>query len=252
MTGTADPRRRSRMRPPSIDGDIHNDARPLGRDSDQYLPKRWRQPPSRRSAARGYDRHELPAGASPNAARTDAWPPNGGPPGSDLALPARAAAGRLGHRLRHPTSRCSAAGRSATPTTPRRWRGRQRVADRRVARPEPRLRASIVRPYEDGRARRRGDRAARRRPRFVQVLLASGRTSRWGGASTGRSTRPPPRTACRSASTSAARRPPDHRRRLALLLPRGPRRDGPGVPGPGRSASSARASSSSFPTLKSC
>ena len=87
-------------------------------------------------------------------------------------------------------------------------RCRRAINDWQVAEwlePEPRLRASIVVPYEDGELaaaeidRRGGD------PRFVQVLCSVAHAaSRSAGASTGRSTRRPSATSCRSASTSAA------------------------------------------------
>jgi predicted TIM-barrel fold metal-dependent hydrolase len=65
-----------------IDCDIHNTPAPGA--LLRYLPERWRayhERFGRRSPSGAY----YPKG-SPSAARTDSWPPTGGPPGSDLAF----------------------------------------------------------------------------------------------------------------------------------------------------------------------
>ena len=94
------------------------------RDGAARLPARaWRE---RRSAGgrlarpgeqyretlgdRSYIGAEYPR-PTPRAARTDAWPPNGTPPASDLAFTARAAARHLGRRVRGAEP---AAGRAAS------------------------------------------------------------------------------------------------------------------------------------------
>ena len=70
---------------------------------------------------------------------------------------------------------------------------------------DPRLRASIVVPHAESRAGGRGDRAPRRRPALRPgAAAADGRDCRSAAAITGRSTRPPSGTACRSASMPAA------------------------------------------------
>src|SRR5919202_1047539 len=64
-----------------IDCDIHvapKNEKTLGK----YMPERWRQH-HERFGGRGHAGSYYPR-ANQNAARTDSWPPNGGPPGSDL------------------------------------------------------------------------------------------------------------------------------------------------------------------------
>src|SRR5215213_6956656 len=65
-----------------IDCDIHNT--PAAGALQRYLPERWRAY-HERFGRPGYSGAHYPKG-SPSAARTDAWPPAGGPPGSDLAF----------------------------------------------------------------------------------------------------------------------------------------------------------------------
>jgi len=66
-----------------VDGDIHNAV-----FSDKalypYLPERWRRY-HEQFGMRTYTGSTYPR-ANPNAARTDAWPPSGLPPGADLAF----------------------------------------------------------------------------------------------------------------------------------------------------------------------
>ncbi len=66
-----------------VDADIHN-ALPSGEALYPYLAERWR----RHHAMFGlpdYPGSSYPR-LSPNAARSDAWPPSGLPPGADLAF----------------------------------------------------------------------------------------------------------------------------------------------------------------------
>jgi len=74
---------RSRTRPETIDCDIHNSI-PSEAALIQYVPEHWK-PYAERFGLRSYrySGASYPR-ASPNAARADAWPPNGQPPGSDL------------------------------------------------------------------------------------------------------------------------------------------------------------------------
>src|SRR5688500_9971550 len=65
-----------------IDCDIHN-ALPPGA-LYRYLPERWRSY-HERFGRRNFTGAYYPK-ATPNAARTDAFPPSGGRPGSDLAF----------------------------------------------------------------------------------------------------------------------------------------------------------------------
>ena len=155
-----------RVRTGLIDCDIHNTPAPGALAS--YLPERWREYYGRFGRP-SYGGAYYPK-ASPNAARTDAWPPTGGPPGSDLAF--------LRAQLL-----------DAWPieigilNTLIAIRNQQRDYDAALAQayndwqiaewlePEPRLRASLVVPCDDGELaaaevrRLGGDR------RFVQILL---------------------------------------------------------------------------------
>ena len=102
--------------------------------------------------------------------------------------------------------------------------------------PEPRLRASIVVPSQQPElAAREIDRVGGH-PGFVQVFLPVRSAMPYGN----RRYHPIYEAAVRhdlsSASTSAARRQPADARRLAVLLPGGVRRHGPGLPVPAHSA----------------
>src|SRR5690606_36467873 len=151
-----------------IDCDIHN-AVPSHSTLSAYLPERWRRH-HETFGLRGHSGAYYPR-ANMNAARTDSWPPSGKPPGSDLDFlreqlldywgieygilnPLLGAGGQLNLEYGAALSRA--------------------INDWQIAEwlePEPRLRASIVVPYEDGELTaaeidRLGD-----HPGFVQVLL---------------------------------------------------------------------------------
>ena len=68
-----------------------------------FLPTRWREHleiyGSRRKLGMSYEPYPKSA---PRACRRDAWPENGGYPGSDLELIRSAVSRRLRHRVRHP------------------------------------------------------------------------------------------------------------------------------------------------------
>ncbi|HXF63126.1 MAG TPA: amidohydrolase family protein [Caldilineaceae bacterium] len=151
-----------------IDCDIHN-AIPSDETLYKYLPARWRRY-HELIGLRGHYGGYYPR-AVPNAARHDAWPPSGLPPGSDLEFlraqlldtwnleygilnPLYGAGGQL--NLAFGAALASA------------------INDWQIAEwlePEPRLRASIVVPYEDGElAAAEIDRVGDH-PGFVQVLL---------------------------------------------------------------------------------
>ena len=167
---------------PVIDCDIHN-APASEAALHAYLPAAWRDrraSTSRLDAAwesqretlgdRSYLGSEYPR-ATPRAARTDSWPPNGGPPASDLPFVREQLLDRYnveygvltpmlgaGEQLNHESGAALASA----------------INDWQIAEwlePEPRLRASINVAYEDAdlaaaEIRRRGsDR------RFAQVLL---------------------------------------------------------------------------------
>jgi predicted TIM-barrel fold metal-dependent hydrolase len=151
-----------------IDCDIHN-APANNRSLDKYLSERWRRH-HQTFGGRSHSGAYYPR-ANLNAARTDSWPPSGLPPGSDLDFlreqlldcwsmdygvlnPLNGAGAQL--NLDYAAALCRATNDWQIET----WLD-----------PEPRLRASIVVPYEDGALaaaeieRRASD------PRFVQALL---------------------------------------------------------------------------------
>jgi predicted TIM-barrel fold metal-dependent hydrolase len=68
-----------------IDSDIHPALR-TPRDLDPYLSERWRKHIAEygKISHRGYALRNMYPRFMPNTARRDAWPPDGGPPGSDL------------------------------------------------------------------------------------------------------------------------------------------------------------------------
>ena len=163
--------------------------------------------------------------SSPLIARRDAWPPTGGPPGSDLAFMQQAASRSARRRIRHPAGARSLHLLAAEPRIRRGDPARhQRLAARVLVR--PRSAAEGLDPRRPGRHATgdRRDRALRQdRPLRADQRLARAPTSRWTAplladlcARAG--------TACRSASTSAAmagtRRPAAAGR---LIMPRSTR-----------------------------
>ncbi len=155
-----------------VDCDIHNI--PAGDAAlAPYLSERWCKHLERYG---GRQRHGLAAGypfpkSSPLAARTDAWPPSGGPPGSDLAFMREQHLDPLGIRfgilncLHRAANEADVELGAAVAAAVNDWQLAEWLE------PEPRLRASIVLPFEDGELsareieRRAGD------PRFVQALM---------------------------------------------------------------------------------
>lgn len=181
-TSTLPPLRPDPTRPPVIDCDIHNS--PV---SDvhlhEYLSAKWR---ARRGTGtyldaafeqtrevlgdRAYIGGEYPR-PTPRAARLDSWPPNGKPPASDLLFLQEQLLdewnmeyGVLTPLLGQGEQLDLEMG-AAMATAANRWQ----IAD--WLEHEPRLRASVIIPHEDGdlaadEIRRFGD-----DPRFVQVLM---------------------------------------------------------------------------------
>jgi uncharacterized protein len=164
MTKTAPPLARQQLG--LIDCDIHNTPAPGA--LMRYLPQRWRDY-HERFGRPGHAGAYYPK-ASPRAARVDSWPPTGGPPGSDLAF----------LRAQLLDAWPIVYGVLNTLTTIRNQLREydaalaQAMNDWQIAEwlePEPRLRASLVVPCDDGELaaaevqRMGGD------PRFVQILL---------------------------------------------------------------------------------
>ena len=155
-------------KPAVIDCDIHN-VLPSQQTLSKYLPDRWRRH-HETVGPRGYLGNAYPR-AVPGAARHDSWPPSGLPAGSDLGFMQEqlldawnieigvlnCLAGAGGQVNREYGAVMSAAIND--------WQIEEWLDK------EPRLRASIVIPYEDGGlAAAEIDRAAQH-PGFVQVLL---------------------------------------------------------------------------------
>ncbi|MCC6456135.1 MAG: amidohydrolase [Caldilineaceae bacterium] len=153
-----------------IDCDIHN-APPTDKALYPYLPKRW-QEYHQTIGSRGHT-GGIYTRAVPNAARRDAWPPTGEPPGSNLDFmreqlldrwqleygilnPLYGAGGQLNLEYGAALS--------------------QALNDWQLAEwtePEPRLKASIIVPYEDGELSAAEIYRAAALPGFVQVLVVA-------------------------------------------------------------------------------
>lgn len=151
-----------------VDCDIHVAGRTRG-DIAEHLDPRWRRHfelfGTRRANGAHYPR------ANENAARTDSWPPNGGPPASDLEFLREQLLDQWDMDLGILTPLLGAGGQTnlefgaAYASAINDWQ-RERWLD-----PEPRLRGSINVEYEDGElAAREIDRVGDDE-RFVQVLL---------------------------------------------------------------------------------
>jgi predicted TIM-barrel fold metal-dependent hydrolase len=167
----------ARTRPARIDCDIHNNV-PSEAALAPYLPERWQAYRERfglrnyRYSGASYPR------VSPAAARADSWPPSGTPPGTDLPFLREQLldAWDIELGILNPLIEDGAPAQlnieygAAVATAVNDWQ-----IDAWLD-PEPRLRASLVVPFEDGELaaaeveRRAGDR------RFVQILLVA-RTS---------------------------------------------------------------------------
>ncbi len=158
---------RARTKMPVVDGDIHN-AVVSDKALYPYLTERWRQYHAQ-FGMRTYTGATYPR-ANPNAARTDAWPTSGLPPGADLSFLQEQLldAWNIEYGVCNPLVGIQGPYVEYTAALAR------AVNDWQVAEwlePEPRLKGSIVIPYEDGDlAAAEIDRAARD-PRFVQVLM---------------------------------------------------------------------------------
>jgi hypothetical protein len=134
-----------------VDCDVHNHPASDAR-LRPYLPERWRRHLERFGAR---TRHGLAQGfpypkATPGAARVDAWPPGGGPPGSSLSFLREQLLDPLG--VSFAVLNCLHAGSSqldpelgaALCRAVNDWQAAEWLEL------EPRLRASIVLPYDDG------------------------------------------------------------------------------------------------------
>jgi hypothetical protein len=175
---------RIRPREPLIDCDVHN-ALPADDALAPYMPREWRDRRDRLTylpkafrevrenlGDRSYMGAEYPR-PTPRASRVDAWPPEGGPPASNLAFTQEQLLDRwnVAHAVLNPLlgigemlnlDLATVMARAANDWLAAEWLDR-----------DARLRASIVIPFEDGPAaaaeidRVAGD------GRFVQVLVLS-------------------------------------------------------------------------------
>jgi predicted TIM-barrel fold metal-dependent hydrolase len=156
-----------------IDCDIHNDV-PGDETLYRYLPDRWRRY-HEMIGLRGYYGTSYPR-ANRNAARLDAWPPSGLLPGSDLEFMRSQLLDAWD--LEYGILNClRAAGRqqnleygAALARALNEWQIEAWLE------PEPRLRASIVVPYDDGDLAAEEIDWASQHPGFVQALVTA-RTS---------------------------------------------------------------------------
>jgi len=137
---------RARTKVRVVDGDIHNAAA-----SEQalypYLSERWREH-HRQFGLRAYAGGVYPR-ANLNAARTDAWPPSGLPPGSDLPFLQQ----QLLDAWDMEYGICNPIFINQGPHVEYNAALSRAVNDWQIAEwlePEPRLRGSIIVPYEDG------------------------------------------------------------------------------------------------------
>jgi len=160
--------RRSRLA--VIDCDIHN-ALPSETALLPYLPARWRRQ-YELFGLRGRQGAYYPR-MVPHAARTDAWPPSGQPPGSDLEFLRGQLLDQYGIDYGILNPLIGVGGQLNLEYSAALARA---VNDWQVAEwleKEPRLRAAIVVPYEDGALGAAEVRRAGEHPGFVQVLVLS-------------------------------------------------------------------------------
>src|SRR5690349_19355206 len=114
--------------------------------------------------------------AAPQAARRDAWPPGGGLPASDLDFVRKQHLDfyGIGHAIMNPLSPSGLGEQNADFSAAMATAANEAQVESWVAR-EPRLRASICVPYEDGAPARPGHRTAAGAPRvrYVTVLVVT-------------------------------------------------------------------------------
>lgn len=150
-----------------IDGDIHNAVPPKA--LLKYLPVRW-QRHHEMIGGRGHLGSAYPR-AMKNAARHDAWPPSGLPPGGDLEFMRQQL---LDHwEMEYGILNClhGAGGQVNLEYGAAEARA---INDWQIAEwleLEPRLRASIIVPYEDGDLTAAEIDRVAKHPGFVQILL---------------------------------------------------------------------------------
>jgi uncharacterized protein len=112
--------------------------------------------------------------ATPQAARRDAWPPGGGLPASDLDFIRKQHLDcyGIGHAIMNPLSPSGLGEQNVEFSAAMATAANEAQAECWVAR-EPRLRASICVPYEDGEAAAREIKRCAGRKEFVQIFMLS-------------------------------------------------------------------------------
>lgn len=162
------PKARAREKLAVIDCDIHN-AMPNDATLYKYLSERWRKH-HQMIGGRGHVGNGYPR-AMKNAARHDSWPPSGLPPGGDLdfmrtqLLDAWDMDFGILNCLYGVGGELNLAFGAALA---------QAVNDWQIAEwlePEPRLRASIIVPYEDGALAAKEIERVAQHPGYVQIML---------------------------------------------------------------------------------
>ncbi|MBV7330748.1 amidohydrolase [Chloroflexi bacterium TSY] len=157
-----------KTKPAVIDCDIHN-APATDKTLLNYLPQRWRRH-HETIGMRGHYGSAYPR-ANPNAARHDAWPPSGQPPGSDLDFMREQLLDPWGIEYGILNPLMGAGGQTNLEYGAALSRAINDWQIKEWLEPEPRLRASIVIPYEDGElSAAEIDRVAQH-PGFAQILF---------------------------------------------------------------------------------
>lgn len=160
--------RKERARPAVIDTDIH--PAPFPHDVlNRYLSTRWRR--HRETVGmRGHVGSAYPR-ANPNAARHDSWPPSGAPPGGDLDFMRAQLLDKWDIEYGVLNPLFGAGGQTnpqygaALARALNEWQIEEWIEK------EPRLRASLVIPYEDAELSVAEIERAAQHPGFVQILL---------------------------------------------------------------------------------
>ena len=189
-----------------VDCDIH--PRNSLEDLRPYLSNRWwdyLQTYGQRQR-HGYVKGYMYPKSQPLACRRDAWPPGGGVPASDLDFMREQLLDLYGidYAVMNPLSP-SGQGNQYDELSAAMGFATNEYQLENWNRREPRLKASVVIPYEDAQGFGEGDQAAGRRPpvRACAVPEPHQRAA-WARSATGRSSRRRSRPGCRSACTCSA------------------------------------------------
>lgn len=171
VAALAEPKPKTQTDLAIIDCDIHN--APAAADAlDPYLSAQWREHRHTYGVHPHYPGAKYPR-LHPSAARNDAWPPNGGPPGSNLAfmqtqlLDAWSITYGVLNTLYGAGGYTNAEYSAAMCQALNEWQIAEWLD------PEPRLRASLVVPYEYGELAAAEIERQAQDSRFVQLILVA-------------------------------------------------------------------------------